>query len=405
MLQTERLILRKWTEEDADSLYLYASDPDVGPIAGWPPHRSKEESLSVIRSVFCGAECYAVCEKGGGKAIGAIELKLKGATDMTDRDDECELGYWLGKPYWGKGYIHEAATELLSHAFRELGMRAVWCGYYDGNEKSKRVQKKLGFVYHHTSENVPVPLLNEVRTGHTNVLTKERWQEWCEAPAFVLNAIRALGDEAYREFHGKLMPTVDPEALIGVRTPLLRKLAKELSGTPQAECFLCSLPHRYYEENNLHAFLLEKVRDYDTALEETERFLPYIDNWATCDCFSPKVFAKHKPELAERIRHWLGSDKTYTVRYAIGMLMRHYLDEAFKPEYLAWAANVKSDEYYINMMRAWYFATALAKQPDAALPWLTDRRLDAWTHRKTIQKAVESCRISPEMKESLRRLR
>lgn len=215
----------------------------------------------------------------------------------------------------------------------------------------------------------------------------------------------ALQDTEYQVFQSKLMPTIPPETVIGVRTPLLRKLAKELAGTPQAEHFLQSLPHRYYEENNLHAFLIEQIRDYDTALAETERFLPYINNWATCDCFCPKVFAKHKEELLIPIRRWLGSDQTYTVRYAMGMLMRYYLDEDFQPEYLAWVAGVHSEEYYLNMMRAWYFATALAKQPDAALPWLTDRRLDVWTHNKTIQKAAESYRIPPEMKQQLRELR
>ena len=172
-----------------------------------------------------------------------------------------------------------------------------------------------------------------------------------------------------------------------------------------AETFLQKLPHFYYEENALHAFLLESVRDYGTALAATERFLPYVDNWAVCDCFSPKVFAQHKPELLPAIRRWLGSDRTYTVRYGIGMLMRYYLDDDFRSEYLAWVAAVHSEEYYVNMMRAWYFATALAKQPTAALPWLTEKRLDVWTHNKTIQKAVESYRIPPEQKQALRALR
>ena len=177
MLETERLILRKWKETDAESLFEYAKGPDIGPIAGWPPHSSVEESLDVIRNVFCGAECYAICEKVNGKAIGAIELKLNGRTDMTERNDECELGYWLGKPFWGHGYVPEAARELLRHGFEDLGMETVWCGYYDGNEKSKRVQEKLGFQYHHTCKNVPVPLMNEFRIGHTNVMTKKHWKE------------------------------------------------------------------------------------------------------------------------------------------------------------------------------------------------------------------------------------
>lgn len=221
----------------------------------------------------------------------------------------------------------------------------------------------------------------------------------------ILEKIVALQDKSYQAFQSKLMPTVPSETIIGVRTPMLRKLAKEISGTKQAESFLNSLPHKYYEENNLHAFLVENIKDYDTALVETEKFLPYIDNWATCDCFCPKVFAKHKEELLIPIRRWLNSDKIYTVRYAMGMLMRYYLDEEFRPEYLGWVADVHSEEYYLNMMRAWYFATALAKQSEAALPWLTTRRLDTWTHNKTIQKAVESFRIPPEMKQQLCMLR
>ena len=226
-----------------------------------------------------------------------------------------------------------------------------------------------------------------------------------KSPTLILEKLLALQDKEYQAFHSRLMPTIPPETVIGVRTPLLRKLAKELSGTPEAECFLHCLPHEYYEENNLHAFLLERIRDYDTALAETEQFLPYIDNWATCDCFCPKTFAKHKAELLASIRRWLDSDKIYTVRYAIGMLMRYYLDEAFQTEYLAWVAGVHSEAYYLNMMRAWYFATALAKQPDAALPWLQERRLDVWTHNKTIQKAAESLRIPEETKQQLRSLR
>nr|MBP3599413.1 GNAT family N-acetyltransferase [Eubacterium sp.] len=175
-LETDRLILRRWMESDAESLYEYAKDPAIGPIAGWPPHKNVDESLNVIRNVFNGAQCYAICEKSSNKVIGAIELKLNGHTDMTEKDDECELGYWLGKPFWGRGYMPEATVELLRHAFENLGMTTVWCGYYDGNDKSKRVQEKVGFVYHHTCEEVPVPLMNEIRVGHTNFMTKEHWE-------------------------------------------------------------------------------------------------------------------------------------------------------------------------------------------------------------------------------------
>lgn len=176
-LFTERLILRPWEESDAKSLFEYAKDPDVGPIAGWPAHKSVEESLEIIKSVFSAPECYAICEKDMGKAIGAIALKMGENTDLTDRDDECELGYWLGKPFWGRGYAPEAAREVLRHGFEDLGMTTIWCGYYDGNHKSKRVQEKVGFVYHHTCNEVSVDLLNEVRIGHTNYMTKEMWME------------------------------------------------------------------------------------------------------------------------------------------------------------------------------------------------------------------------------------
>lgn len=175
ILETERLILRRFEDSDAEDLYEYAGDPDVGPIAGWPPHQNVEESRDVIRDVFSGAEAYALCLKSDHRVIGAIELKLNGHTDMTKRDDECELGYWIGKPFWGLGLMPEAARELLRRAFEDIGMNKVWCGYYEGNAKSKRVQEKLGFQYQWTNEGVDVPLMNERRTEHVNLLTKEMW--------------------------------------------------------------------------------------------------------------------------------------------------------------------------------------------------------------------------------------
>ncbi len=174
-LETERLILRLWEESDAEDLYEYASDPDVGPIAGWPPHQNVGESRGVIKNVLCGSEDYALCLKLDNRAIGAISLKLNGHTDMTDRDDECELGYWLGKPFWGQGLMPEAAGEMLRHAFEDLGMSKVWCGYYEGNAKSKRVQEKVGFRYQWTTEGVDVPLMHEKRTEHVNLMTREWW--------------------------------------------------------------------------------------------------------------------------------------------------------------------------------------------------------------------------------------
>ena len=176
VLMTQRLILRRWDEADAEDLYRYASDADVGPIAGWPPHRSIDESRAVIRDVLNGREAYAICLKEDGRAIGAIELKLNGHTDLTDRDDECEIGYWLGKPFWGRGIVPEAVTEMLRRAFEDIGMQKVWVGYYEGNSKSKRVQEKCRFRFQRKSEGVDVPLMQEKRTGYVSSLTKDQWQ-------------------------------------------------------------------------------------------------------------------------------------------------------------------------------------------------------------------------------------
>lgn len=216
----------------------------------------------------------------------------------------------------------------------------------------------------------------------------------------------AMQDDAYRAFHSKLIPNVDPLRIIGVRTPQLRSYAKQFAKREEAADFLRQLPHEYYEENNLHAFLIEQIKDYETCVAEWNRFLPYVDNWATCDMPSPKVFKKHLPELLAQIRQWMASTETYTVRFGIGMLMRLYLEpETFSPEYPACVAELRSDEYYVNMMVAWYFATALAKQWEAVIPYIEERRLSQWCHNKAIQKAVESSRITPEQKAYLRTLR
>ena len=214
-----------------------------------------------------------------------------------------------------------------------------------------------------------------------------------------------LQDLKYRDFHSRLMPGIDKDTVIGIRTPVLRKFAKNFAGTTEAETFLQELPHQYYEENNLHMMLLAGIKDYEKCVCEVERFLPYINNWATCDCPAPKCFAKNKEELLPKIRTWMVSDHTYTIRYGIEMLMNLYLEEDFKPEYPKLAAAVQSEEYYVNMMIAWYFATALAKQWDAVIPYLEQRKLSPWVHRKTIQKAVESYRISDEQKIYLKSLR
>ena len=215
----------------------------------------------------------------------------------------------------------------------------------------------------------------------------------------------SLQDEKYRQFQAKLMPTIDPEKMIGVRTPELRRYAKQLIKSGEASDFIKQLPHDYFDENQLHAFIISDIKEYDRCISEVKRFLPYVDNWATCDQLSPKVFKKHKKELLAEIKMWIKSKETYTIRFGIGMLMQHFLDEDFKPEYPKMVVDVKPDEYYVNMMRAWYFATALAKQYEQVLPYIENKVLDKWTHNKAIQKSVESYRISPKQKAYLKTLR
>lgn len=222
----------------------------------------------------------------------------------------------------------------------------------------------------------------------------------------IQSELNALSDIDYREFHSRLIPDIPKDTILGVRTPILRKYAASISNDKEkSSCFMACLPHRYYEENNLHAFLIEKIKDYDEAIAAIDIFLPYIDNWATCDMMSPKVLGKNKEKLYLKIKEWIASGKTYTVRYGIEMLMKHYLDEYFKSEYLDIVSSVRSDEYYVNMMVAWYFATALAKQYTAALPYIEQKKLESWTHNKAIQKAVESYRITNEQKAYLKTLK
>ena len=221
----------------------------------------------------------------------------------------------------------------------------------------------------------------------------------------IITDLFAMQDKSYAEFHSKLIPNIDKSLVIGVRTPLLRKYARKLYNTDSAEMFLSVLPHKYYEENNLHAFLLQDIKDIDILLFELDRFLPYIDNWATCDMLRPKILKKHREKLLLKIREWLKSDSTYAVRFAIEMLMLHFLDEDFSEEYPRIVCNIKSNEYYVNMMRAWYFAEALAKRYDAVIPYFQDKKLDPWTHGKAIQKSVESFKIPKEQKEYLKSMR
>ncbi|MBQ4364592.1 MAG: DNA alkylation repair protein [Oscillospiraceae bacterium] len=221
----------------------------------------------------------------------------------------------------------------------------------------------------------------------------------------IIERLYTMQDKKFGEFQSRLCPTLNADRFIGVRTPELRKYAKELLKRDDIGEFLSHVPHTYFDENQLHAFIISGIKDYERCMDEVCRFLPYVDNWATCDQMSPKVFKKHRPELLGQIKKWLSSDKVYTVRFAIGMLMEHFLDEDFDISYPQAVADIHSDEYYINMMIAWYFATALARQYDAILPFIEERRIDERAYNKTIQKAVESYRITDEQKDHLRTLR
>jgi len=221
----------------------------------------------------------------------------------------------------------------------------------------------------------------------------------------IITDLFSMQDLKYQAFHSKLMPTIDSEKVIGVRMPLLRNYAQKLSQNPDVEEYLTILPHTYYEENNLHGLLIEKMKTYGEIIDALDKFLPYVDNWATCDMIAPKIFKTHLPKLEVKIKEWISSEHTYTIRFGLNMLLKYYLDDAFKPEYLDMAASVDSEEYYVKMMVAWYFATALAKQYEATIPYIEQYRLKLWVHNKTIQKAIESYRITPIQKEYLRGLK
>lgn len=221
----------------------------------------------------------------------------------------------------------------------------------------------------------------------------------------IQNQLFSLADEAYKAFQQKLMPSVDPDTVIGIRTPELRRFAAKFAQTEEAKDFMANLPHTYYEENNLHAFLIEKITDFESAVTELNRFLPYVDNWATCDMMSPKIFSANKEKLLPVIERWISSSHTYMIRYGIVMIMKYFLDGEFSPRHLQKVADISSNEYYIEMAQAWYFAEALVKQYDHALPYLQKEWLSPFVHSKTISKACDSFRISDEKKKFLKTLR
>ena len=221
----------------------------------------------------------------------------------------------------------------------------------------------------------------------------------------VFQRLSELSDPTYRDFQAGLIPNISPETILGVRVPALRRLARELRGSAEAQEFMAALPHEYYDENCLHGLLINDIKDFGATVSALDAFLPYVDNWAVCDLISPRSFKSRPPELAAHVRRWLESSHSYTVRFGIGVLMSFYLDEGFEPAQLEAVAERCCEEYYVNMMVAWYFATALAKQPEAALPYIENRRLSRWTHNKAIQKPIESPRTPEETKAYLKPLR
>ena len=294
-------------------------------------------------------------------------LKLLGADDMSE-DDAARLrnGIAALSEYYG------SAAWKQDYAADEAGM---------------------------FPEDQPRGVLSE--DGIYNVL--ERYRELVNEE--IRRELFRMQDRKYGAFQAKLIPNIDPETIIGVRTPELRALAKRLKNDHNTAAFLRDLPHQYFEENQLHAFIISAERSFDQCMKLLEDFLPFVDNWATCDQLSPGTLRKHTEELLPFIRIWIRSEETYTIRFGIGMLMKHYLDASFDPEYPALVASVRSEEYYVNMMIAWYFATALAKQYEAVIPYIEEQKLEIWTHNKAIQKCVESRRISPGQKEYLRKLK
>jgi 3-methyladenine DNA glycosylase AlkD len=221
----------------------------------------------------------------------------------------------------------------------------------------------------------------------------------------VYERLAACRNDQYRDFQSKLVPNIPKETVLGVKTPDMRKIAKEVNQTKEAADFLARLPHGYYEENLVHFFLISMIKDFDECVKAVEAFLPYVDCWPVCDQSSPKVFAKNHEKLIPLIKKWISSDHVYTVRFGIRMLMNEFLGDDFKPEYLEWVASVQGEDYYIKMMVAWYFATALAKKYGQSVVYIEERRLDPWTHKKAIQKAIESYRVSDEHKEYLKTFR
>ena len=404
-METERILLRYWQESDAEALFKYASDTDVGPRAGWSAHKSVEESREIIQTFFHNETTWAIVLKETGEAIGCIGYYTHETSNIPIGENDCEVGYWVGKPYWNRGICTEALKLMLDYCIHEKHFENIWADHFTGNPASGKVMEKCGF-----SDTGMLNRCSQLVGGDKDMVKVLKYNVYNKfenkVPMTSLQErLFAMQDKQYAAFQSKLTPGVPPESFIGIRVPALRKFAKEFAKEVEVNDFVHQLPHKYYDENMLHSLLISQVKDYEECIRLTDAFLPYVDNWAVCDIMSPKVFAKHKAALTEKIKIWSDSRQTFTCRFGIETLMSHYLGEDFKVEYLEIPASARSEEYYVKMMVAWFFATALAKQWDATIPYIEQKRLAPWTHNKTIQKAIESYRITHEQKDYLRTLK
>lgn len=357
--------------------------------------------MEVVAALICADGRFLVCQRPAHKARGLLWEFVGGKVEPGETPqqalarecrEELDIGVEVGEEYFQVTHTYPDTTVHLT----------LFCARIRQGAPRLLEHKALAWITPGEIGGYDFCPADEV------ILDKLRQglPAWPVSPAEAIGEkLLARQDAGYREFQCRLMPTVPPEKVIGVRMPALRQLARQLAGSEAAEAFLEQLPHQYYEENNLHGLLLCAQKDYAATLEGLERFLPLVDNWATCDLLSPRAFKAHPAQLLQQIQRWLQSPLPYTRRFGVGMLLQFYLDDAFSPQYLEWAAQVEQEEYYVSMMVAWFFATALAKQYSQTLPWLEQRRLPRDTHNRAIQKAVESRRLTDDQKQYLRTLR
>ena len=399
MIETERLTLRRILPSDYLAMYSWRGDPQVARYMLSGAVEKAEDVIPWLEQQDPASDEKIIClieRKSDGLAVGSIGMFYDPASDTWT------FGYNLRRDEWGKGYATEALRAMMDHVRRTYGAHRFEGEAAVANPASLRVMGKCdlaeirdsSFTNLGTGECFPSKVYALEDRGADAHMTEE-----------VQRRLFALQDAEYRLFQARLMPTIDVGTIIGVRTPELRKLAKELKGAEHIGDFLAALPHRYYDETNLHGFLISELKDYAAAAAAVDALLPYVDNWATCDLLSPKAFRKNRALLRADVLRWMSSDRPFTVRFGIEMAMSHFLDDGFDPSLAERIAAIRSEEYYVRMMVAWYFATALAKQWDAIIPFVEDRRLDPWTHNKTIQKAIESYRITDEQKAYLRSLK